>query len=420
MSLTGFRRSPVAASTSPSARRPSSTARSSSADRRSDRGSRGRVAGQPDLRRGQRSRRRARDSGSAAQRPLVSAARAAAAGGAGRAGGRQRRGRRPHAEDFHQRRASGAEQFSARRHRHQQRLQQDARLGGRCAARRRGRPRVPDSHQRVLGGVRPIRGRHLQRRHALGRESLLGVGLRVSSQLRARCAELLRSAVAAQARLHPSSVRRRAGRAAAARSHVLLRRVRGPRGAAGRHRRDRGARRRCATRDPRRPPDRPAPGDPGLSGLAFPARERPLARRRRGRVSVLGHAADRRALLPVARRSPPLGGQQHLRPRHPRSRRRAAHPAEQAADFHHRREDAEHLHHGRIPAHVLARDAESVAHRTEPIGVARQQRADHRHSARTWRGFPANNSATSRSRGWSPKWPATSGCRATIGSTTGR
>ena len=210
VSLTGFR--PLVASRHSPDGRPDGRHRHRArarADRRSDRGARRRGVGQPDLGRGQRPGRRARDSRSAAQRPIVSAARAAAARRAGRAGRRQRRGRRPHAEDFDQRRAARAEQLSARRHRHQQRLQQDAGLGGRRAARRRGGPRVSGAHQRLLGRVRPVGGRRLQRRDALGREPLHRVGLRVPSQLGARRAELLRSAVAAEAGLHAPSVRRR-------------------------------------------------------------------------------------------------------------------------------------------------------------------------------------------------------------------
>ena len=52
------------------------------------------------------------------------------------------------------------------------------------------------------------------------------LGVRVPSQLGARCAKLLRSAVTTEAGVHAPPVRRRARRSAAARSHVLLRRVR--------------------------------------------------------------------------------------------------------------------------------------------------------------------------------------------------
>ena len=83
---------------------------------RNDRSARRRGVGEPGDRRGQRPCGRTGDSRSAAERPVVSAAGAHAARSAGGARGRQRRGRRPHAEDFDQRREAGDEQFSARWH----------------------------------------------------------------------------------------------------------------------------------------------------------------------------------------------------------------------------------------------------------------------------------------------------------------
>ena len=211
------------------------------------------VVGESGHRRGQRPGRRTGDSRPAAERPIVPAARAAAARRAGRAGGRQRRGRRPHAEDFDQRRAARAEQLPARRHRHQQRLQQDARVGGGRAARRRSGARVPGADQRVLGGVRPVGRRRLQRRHALGREPLHGSVFEFHRNSALDARNFFDPAVTAQAGVHPPSVRRRAGRAAAARPDVLLRRLRRADRAAGRHRRHGGARRQRAARHPRRP-----------------------------------------------------------------------------------------------------------------------------------------------------------------------
>src|SRR5262245_37362120 len=55
------------------------------------------------------------------------------------------------------------EQLSPRRHRHQQRLQQDAGIVGGRPARRRSGARVPGTDQCLLGGVRPLGRRRNQR-----------------------------------------------------------------------------------------------------------------------------------------------------------------------------------------------------------------------------------------------------------------
>ncbi len=208
-------------------------------DCRRDHGARRHRVAQPDVGRGERSGQRTRDPGPAAQWPIVSTARAAAARRASGAGGRQRCRRRPHAEDLDQRRASRDEQLPAGRHRHQQRLQQDAGLGRRRAARCRSGARISGPHQRLLGRIRTLGRRRLQRRHAIGREPLYRVSVRVPSQLGARCPELLRSAVATKAQVHAASVWRRLRRSGPARSYVLFRRLRRARRASRHYGRDR-------------------------------------------------------------------------------------------------------------------------------------------------------------------------------------
>ena len=133
-------------------------------------------------------------------------------------------------------------------------------------------------------------------------------------------------------------------------------RLRGLRRAARRHRRHRRPRRQRAAGDPsRRPLRHPPSRDTGLPRHAVPARQRTIAGRRRRRVPLLRHPADRRAFRPGPHRSPSLQPRHPLRPRHLRQRGRDPHPAQQAAHLDPGGKDAEHLRHPRAPAHLLPR-----------------------------------------------------------------
>ena len=205
-----------------------------------------------------------------------------------------------------------------------------------------------------------------------------------------------------------------ARRPAAARSHVLLRRLRRADRAARRHRRHGRARRRRAPRHPAGRPGRAASGDSALPRRAVPARQRPLARRRRRRVPVLRNAADRRALLPDPRRSPALGRQQPVRARHARSRRRSMRippnkPPISIIDERTRNTYVTGEHQHTFSPNTLNQLRVGL---NRSVSLADNRRTIDIPPSMSW--MPGEQFGYLTIRGWSPKWPATSGCRATI------
>ena len=185
----------------------------------------------------------------------------------------------------------------------------------------------------------------------------------------------------------------------------------------GRHRRHRGARRQRAPRDAAgRPGDPLHPAIPAVPRPALPARQRPVARRRRRGVPLLRHAADRRALRPGPRRSPVLGAATTCSCATPTiAATWTAFPPTSRRSRTSPRSTRNTYVTARAPACVLVERAQHAARRAEPLGVAGRQPAARSTSRRRCRGFPATRSGTSRSAAWSPRWRATSACRATTG-----
>ena len=376
-----------------------------------------RLRSQPDLGRGERAGRRAADPRASPERPLVPAARApparrqaALAAGNDVIGGRTPKisinGARPEQNNFL---LDGTDINNVYN-------KTPGSAGGR-APRRGSGAGVPGPHQRLLRRVRPLRRRRDQRGHPLGRQRFPRLRLRVPPQLRARRQELLRPA----SQPKPDFKRHQFGATLGGPLRKDRRSSSWP---------TRGCVERLGVTGVTAVPDDNArrgilpggrsvtlhPGHPGLPRHAVPARQRPIAGRRRRRVPLLRHPAHRRALRPGPHRSPSLAAATPSSAASPTTDGDVdPHPARQAAHLDPAGE-ARATPTSPSSTSTPSRPRSSTRSASGSTGPSRWRTTIAPSTSRasmSW--IPGDPFGYLTIRGWSPRWRATSACRATTG-----